>query len=113
RRNRTFAKPRRALGATSRSWDGRLGVSSARVRTLSGAMVPHAPRPRRESPQVYRVRRAVALTVLVLAVAGILRLAGVGGGGGGDDAATTTTSSTTTTTVPAPPPCTTGVVVVE
>lgn len=62
---------------------------------------------------MYRVRRAVALTVLVLAVAGILRLAGVGGGGGGDDAATTTTSSTTTTTVPAPPPCTTGDVVVE
>jgi D-alanyl-D-alanine carboxypeptidase len=75
-------------------------------------MVPH-PR-RRESPQVYRVRRAVAATVVVVLLFGVLRLAGVGDGGGGDDgAAGTTSSSTTSTTVPDPPACAEGDVVSE
>ncbi len=74
-------------------------------------MVPH-PR-RRESPQVYRVRRAMAATVVVVLVFGVLRLAGVGGGGGGDEASATTSSSTTSTTIPDPPACAEGDVVSE
>ncbi len=54
---------------------------------------------------MYRVRRAIALTVLVVLAFGVLRLAGVGGGGGGDGEAATTTSSSTTTTLPAAPAC--------
>ena len=86
-----------------------------RVPTLAVAMVPHPSHRRRASPQVYRVRRAVALTVVVLLGFGVLRLAGVGGSGGGGDgeAAGTTSSSTTTTTVPDPPACAEGDVVVE
>ncbi|MFP5255358.1 MAG: M15 family metallopeptidase [Acidimicrobiia bacterium] len=76
-------------------------------------MVPYPPHHRRESPQVYRVRRAIALTVLVVMVFGVLRLAGVGGAGGGGDEAGTTTSSTTTTTIPAAPACQTGEVLTQ
>jgi len=77
-------------------------------------MYPHSPRARRESPQVYRVRRAVALTIVVLLLYGILRVVGlVGGGGGGGESAGTTSSSTTSTTIPDPPACTTGDVVVQ
>lgn len=73
-------------------------------------MVPHPPRHRRQSPQVYRVRRAIALSVLVVVGFGVARLAGLGEGS--DDAeASATTSSSTTTTVPPPPPCQTGEVV--
>jgi D-alanyl-D-alanine carboxypeptidase len=74
-------------------------------------MFPNRPGFRRESPQVYRLRRAVVATVVVVGVFGILRLTGVAGGGG-DSPAATTTSSTTTTTVPAPPACADGDVVV-
>jgi len=56
---------------------------------------------------VYRVRRAIAATVVVLAVAGLLRLTGFAGGGGNEASATTTTEATTTT-LPAPPPCADG-----
>lgn len=60
---------------------------------------------------MYRLRRAVVATVLVICVFGVLRVTGVAGGGDGS-AATTTTASTTTTTIPAPPACTDGDVVV-
>ena len=83
------------------------------MRTLALAMVPHPSHRRRESLQVYRVRRAIALTVLVVLVFGILRLAGLAGGGGGDDEAATTSSSSTTTTVPPAPACQTGDVVTQ
>jgi D-alanyl-D-alanine carboxypeptidase len=60
---------------------------------------------RRHEPQVYRLRRAGAATVLVLLVFGVYQLAG--GGGGGHSRATTTTSSTSTT-LPTAPRCTVG-----
>jgi D-alanyl-D-alanine carboxypeptidase len=76
-------------------------------------MIPHRARGGRQPAHVYRLRRAVAATVAVLAVFGILNLAGLAGSGGGDDAsATTTTEATTTTTAPPPPECTDGDVVV-
>jgi len=68
---------------------------------------------RREPAHVYRLRRAVAATVLVIVVFGILRLAGVGTSDDDTEAAGTTTSSTTTTTIPDPPACTTGDVVTQ
>jgi D-alanyl-D-alanine carboxypeptidase len=75
-------------------------------------MIPHRP-PRRLPAHIYRVRRAVAATVLVLMVFGVLQLAGVAGGGSdGDEAATTTTAPVTTTTIPDPPPCADGDVVI-
>lgn len=61
---------------------------------------------------MYRIRRAIALTVIVVLGFGVLRLAGVGGGGD-EEAGTTTTSSTTTTTVPPAPACQTGDVVTQ
>ncbi|MGH9274424.1 MAG: M15 family metallopeptidase [Acidimicrobiales bacterium] len=67
--------------------------------------------PRRQPAHVYRLRRAIAATLLVLAVFGVLNLAGLAGGGGGDEAATTTTAPTTTTTVAPPPACVEGDVV--
>ena len=66
----------------------------------------------REPAHIYRLRRAVVATVIVLAVFGVLNLAGLAGGGGGEKSATTTTLATTTTTVPPPPPCVEGDVVV-
>lgn len=79
--------------------------------TLAIAMHPHAPPPRRQPAHVYRVRRALAATVVV--VVGFL-LAQLTGLAGGDDEATkvATTSSTTTTTIPEPPECKEGDVVV-
>ncbi len=72
-------------------------------------MIPHRPGGGRQPAHVYKVRRAVAATILVVLVYGVLRLAGVAGGGGsGDEAATTTTAPTTTTTVPPPPECVEG-----
>jgi D-alanyl-D-alanine carboxypeptidase len=69
-------------------------------------MEPHRPAHRREPAHVYRVRRAIAASVAVVVLFGLLNLAGVvGGDGGGDDAAVTTTSETTTTTIPPPPAC--------
>jgi zinc D-Ala-D-Ala carboxypeptidase len=68
-------------------------------------MEPHRPAHRRESAQIYRLRRAMAATVAVLALFAILNLTGVVGGDGGNAAAPTTTSETTTTTIPPPPAC--------
>ncbi len=65
---------------------------------------------RNEPAQVYRLRRAIAATVVVLVVFGLLRLTGLAGGGQ-TTAATTTTASTTTTTLPPPPKCVDGDVV--
>ena len=63
-----------------------------------GPSTPH----RRHAAQVYRIRRAIAATAILLVVA-------VGwsavGPGGGEEATTTTTSSSTSTTLPALPPC--------
>jgi D-alanyl-D-alanine carboxypeptidase len=76
-------------------------------------MIPHRSRGGRQPAHVYRLRRAVAATIAVLAVFAVLNLAGLAGGGGDDDsAATTTTAPTTTTTVPPPPACVEGDVVV-
>ncbi|MFZ6004550.1 MAG: M15 family metallopeptidase [Actinomycetota bacterium] len=65
-------------------------------------MNPYRPS-RRHSPQVYRLRRAVAATVIVLIVFALLQVTGVTGGG--DETAATTTTESTTTTLPAPPEC--------
>src|SRR5688572_7145381 len=54
------------------------------------AMEPHRPAHRRESAQVYRLRRAVAATVAVLMLFLLLNLTGVVGGDGGDEVAATT-----------------------
>ena len=69
------------------------------------AMEPHRPAHRRESAQVYRLRRAIAATAAVLVIFGLLNLTGVVGGDGDEEAAPTTTSETTTTTIPPPPAC--------
>ena len=68
----------------------------------------HPPRPahRRETPHVYRLRRALAATAVVLVVFAGLNMVGVVGGDGGDEqAVTTTTVGTTTTTIPPVPAC--------
>lgn len=80
--------------------------------TLAFGMNPYQPTPRPPSPQVYRLRRAMVATVIVLMVFGVLQVTGLAGGGGGSSAAPTTTSSSTTTTVPAPPQCAEGEVLV-
>jgi D-alanyl-D-alanine carboxypeptidase len=59
--------------------------------------------PRRHAAQVYRVRRAIAATVVLLILALAWRAVGPGGDGGAAEA--TTTSSSTSTTLPALPPC--------
>ena len=70
------------------------------------AMEPHRPAHRRESAQVYRLRRAIAGSVAVLVIFGLLNLTGVVGGDGDEPAAApTTTSETTTTTIPPLPAC--------
>lgn len=71
-------------------------------------MNPYGLSPRREPPQVYRLRRAMVATVIVLLVFGVLQLTGVVGGGDGTSAAPTTTVASTTTTVPPAPPCVEG-----
>lgn len=86
------------------------GAASGWVPTLAVAMIPHRPTPRRQPAHVYRLRRAVAASVAVLVVFGVLQVTGLAGGGG-DAAAPTTTAPTTTTTLPAPPPCAEGDVV--
>jgi len=85
------------------------------VPTLADAMVPHRPRYRRQPAHVYRFRRAVAASAVVLAGFGVLRLTGVAGsdGGGGEGSIGTTQPSTTTTTFPDPPPCVEGDIVTE
>ncbi len=71
-------------------------------------MIPHRPGGGRQPAHVYKVRRAVAATIVVVLLYGVLRLAGLAGGGGSEEAATTTTAPTTTTTVPPPPACVEG-----
>ncbi len=75
-------------------------------------MIPHRARGGRQPAHVYRLRRAMAATLLVLVVFGILNLAGLADGGGGEEAATTTTAPVTTTTVVPAPACVEGDVVV-
>ena len=68
----------------------------------------HPPRPahRRETPHVYRLRRALAATAVVLVVFAGLNMVGVVGGDGGDEQrVTSTTVGTTTTTIPPVPAC--------
>lgn len=65
------------------------------------------PAHRRESPHVYRLRRAVAATAVVLVVFAALNLVGAVGGDE-EQAVTTTTSEATTTTTPALPACADG-----
>ncbi len=62
--------------------------------------------PRARPAHVYRLRRAVVASIVVLTVAGVMKLAGIPGGG--STAATTTTTLATTTTLPAPPACSDG-----
>jgi LAS superfamily LD-carboxypeptidase LdcB len=70
-------------------------------------MGPSIPR-QRHSPQVYRTRRAIAATLVVV----VLALAwNAVGPGGGEEAATTTTSSSTSTTLPELPDCKEGDVI--
>jgi D-alanyl-D-alanine carboxypeptidase len=71
-------------------------------------MFPSEPR-RRHSPQVYRLRRALAASAVVI-VGGVAWQA-VGPGGGGS-ATPPTTSSSTTSTIPPVPACAEGDVVV-
>jgi D-alanyl-D-alanine carboxypeptidase len=68
-------------------------------------MHPHRPAHRRETAHVYRFRRALAATAVVLVVFAGLNIVGVLGGDGVEEAATTTTVETTTTTIPPPPAC--------
>jgi len=65
-------------------------------------MHPHRPAHRRQPAHVYRLRRALAATGLVLVVFSALNLVGAVGGGGSEDASTTTSESTTTTIPPVP-----------
>jgi D-alanyl-D-alanine carboxypeptidase len=74
-------------------------------------MVPSGPRHRRQPTHVYRVRRAIAATVVVVLLFGLAQLVGAVGGGD-EEAATTTVPETTTTTIPPLPPCVEGDVVV-
>lgn len=72
-------------------------------------MIPHRSSSRHEPAHVYRFRRAVAASAVVLVVFGAVQLTGLAGGGGGSTATTTTVA--TTTTLPPPPPCVEGEVV--
>ena len=75
-------------------------------------MIPHRPLGSRQPADVYRLRRAVAATAVVLVVFGVLNVAGLAGGGSDDETSTTTsTEATTTTTAPPPPACAEGDVV--
>jgi D-alanyl-D-alanine carboxypeptidase len=68
-------------------------------------MEPHRPAHRREPAHVYRVRRALAATAVVLAGFAVANLTGVVGGDGGGGTSPTTVPSTTTSTVPPLPAC--------
>ncbi|MEQ1787355.1 MAG: M15 family metallopeptidase [Acidimicrobiales bacterium] len=75
-------------------------------------MHPHLPTHRREPAHVYRLRRALAATGVVLVVFAGLNLVGAVGGGSGGEAAPTTTAESTTTTLPPVPACTEADVIV-
>jgi D-alanyl-D-alanine carboxypeptidase len=66
-------------------------------------------RPRRHPAQVYRLRRAMAASAVVIVIGVVWQTLGPGGGG---EASPPTTSSTTTTTIPPVPACTEGETVV-
>jgi len=68
-------------------------------------MHPRRPAHSRETAHVYRFRRALAATAVVLIVFAGLNIIGVVGGDGEEESATTTTVETTTTTIPPPPAC--------
>jgi zinc D-Ala-D-Ala carboxypeptidase len=68
-------------------------------------MHPHRPVHRREPAQVYRLRRALAASGLVLVVFAGLNIVGAVGGDGSDEDTTTTTVAPTTTTIPPVPAC--------
>jgi zinc D-Ala-D-Ala carboxypeptidase len=68
-------------------------------------MHPHRPAHRRQTAHVYRLRRALAATAVVLVVFAGLNIVGAVGGDGDEESATTTTVETTTTTIPPPPAC--------
>jgi D-alanyl-D-alanine carboxypeptidase len=68
-------------------------------------MEPHRPAHRREPAHVYRVRRALAATAVVLAGFAAANLTGVVGGDGGGRTSPTTVPATTTSTVPPLPAC--------
>lgn len=76
--------------------------------TLAATMHPYLPAHRRQPAHVYRLRRALAATGIVLVLFAALNLVGAVGGGGTEDAATTTTSESTTTTIPPVPACADG-----
>lgn len=75
-------------------------------------MMPIGSHHRRQPAHVYRLRRAIAATVVVLVGFSVLEMTGLAGGNDSGSSATTTTASTTTTTIPAPPACAEGDVVV-
>ena len=68
-------------------------------------MHPHRPVHSRQPAHVYRMRRALAATGVVLVAFAVLNVVGAVGGGGDEDAVTTTTSGSTTTTIPPLPRC--------
>ena len=70
-------------------------------------MHPHPPAHRRQTNEVYRLRRAIAATAVVVLAFSVVQLTGMAGGGD-DEAATTTTVEVTTTTIPPPPECVDG-----
>jgi D-alanyl-D-alanine carboxypeptidase len=61
---------------------------------------------------VYRLRRALVATGVVLVVGAVASLVGAVGGDGGEQAGTTTTTQPTTTTIPPVPACADGDVIV-
>jgi len=68
-------------------------------------MHPHRPAHSRQPAHVYRLRRALAATGVVLIAFATLDLVGAVGGGGDEDSVTSTTSGSTTTTIPPLPAC--------
>lgn len=69
-------------------------------------MPPPPPAHRRQTSEVYRLRRVIALTFALLLTIAILQLAQAAGDVGSQPAAApTTTESTTTTTIAPPPAC--------
>lgn len=74
-------------------------------------MHPYTP-PRRQPAHVYRVRRALVATAIVVVGFLLVQVTGLAGGDDDSRATVTTTSSSTTTTIPEPPACNEGDVVV-
>ena len=68
-------------------------------------MHPHPPAHRRQTHEVYRLRRAITATAAIVVVFGVVQLTGMASGERDEEAATTTTAEVTTTTIPPPPEC--------